>query len=219
MIHFLEMDIISNFAVFEGGDGAGTTTQLKILTERLKAYSNIRFLPTFEPTDGKIGRIIRQALKKEIIIKPQTLSMLFAADRNEHLNGPEGILEHLAKGYLVVSDRYVLSSLVYQGIECGDELPAALNSGYGIPELTLFFDIDPQISLNRMKGRSSREIYDYREFQDKVREKYKSILEKYRHSGARVEIIDASKTTREVADQVWSKFPEMPIFKHCEINN
>ena len=206
------MDIIPNFAVFEGGDGSGTTTQLSLLAQRLYEYKNIEFFTTFEPTDGKIGKIIRAALKNEIAIKPQTLSMLFAADRNEHLHGCEGILERVNKGQLVVCDRFVLSSLVYQGIECGDELPTYLNSRFGIPELTLFFDIEPEISLERMKRRSSREIYDYREFQEKVREKYKSLLGIFRDAGAKAEIIDASKSASVVADQVWSKIREMPIF-------
>ena len=213
MLHFKLMNIIHNFAVFEGGDGSGTTTQLSLLEQRLKNNKNISFFPTFEPTDGKIGKIIRAALQNEIAVLPQTLSMLFAADRNEHLNGPGGILENIGKGRLVISDRYVLSSLVYQGIECGDELPVFLNSRFAAPELTLFFDIEPELSLERTKRRSSQEIYDYLEFQEKVREKYKSLLEEIRKTGGKVEVIDASKSTREVADQVWSKILEMPIFK------
>ena len=210
--YYLTMDIISNFLVFEGGDGSGTTTQLSLLAERLKT-GKIPFFPTFEPTDGIIGKVIRSALKKEITLKPQTLAYLFAADRNEHLYGSDGILEHTRKGFLTVSDRYVLSSLVYQGIECGDKLPDILNSGFGIPEITIFLDIEPEIALTRMKGRTSLEIYEYREFQEKVREKYKSLIEIYRAAGAKVEIIDASKTAQEVADQVWSIISVMPIFK------
>jgi len=206
------MEIIPNFVVFEGGDGSGTTTQLSMLTERLKRSKNPVFFPTFEPTNGQIGKIIRSALKKEIILKPQTLAMLFAADRNEHLNGYGGILTHAKHGELVVSDRYVLSSLVYQGIECGDELPAALNSRFGVPELTFFFDIDPKIAINRMSKRGSLEIYEYLDFQENVRQKYISAVDNYKKSGARVEMIDSSKTITEVADKVWSVISEMPIF-------
>jgi dTMP kinase len=207
------MDIIHNFAVFEGGDGSGTTTQLSMLVRRLKDSQKPLFFPTFEPTDGQIGKVIRAALKKEITLTPQTLAHLFAADRNEHLYGPDGILAHVNSSKLVVSDRYVLSSLVYQGIECGDELPRLLNSRFGAPELTIFLDIEPETALARMKRRSSLEIYEYLDFQVKAREKYKSIVETYRESGARVETIDASKSAREVADQVWSIISQMPIFK------
>ncbi|WP_461255005.1 dTMP kinase [Treponema sp. R80B11-R83G3] len=206
------MDIIPNFVVFEGCDGSGTTTQLAMLTERLKNIEKPVFFPTFEPTDGQIGKLIRSALKKELILKPQTLAMLFAADRNEHLYAQDGILAHVNRGELVVSDRFVLSSLVYQGIECGDELPTALNSSFPAPEITIFFDIDPKIAINRMSKRGSLEIYEYLEFQEKVRLKYKSALAQYSKNGARVEILDASKTAEEVAEQVWSILSVLPIF-------
>jgi len=206
------MDIIRNFAVFEGGDGSGTTTQLSMLAERLKTLKKPVFFPAFEPTEGEIGKIIRRALKKEIPLEPQTLCLLFAADRNEHIHSGGGILERVNRGELVVSDRYVLSSLVYQGIECGDELPGILNSRFPAPELTIFLDIDPETAIGRMKGRVSLEIYEYLDFQVKVREKYRSLLKTYSSCGARVETVDASKSAREVADQVWSIISEMPIF-------
>jgi len=206
------MEIIPNFVVFEGGDGSGTTTQLSLLAERLKNTEKPVFFPTFEPTNGQIGKLIRSALKKDLILKPQTLAMLFAADRNEHLYGKDGILAHVNRGELVVSDRFVLSSLVYQGIECGNELPSVLNSRFATPELTIFLDVDPKIAINRMSKRGSLEIYEYLEFQEKVRQKYKSAVDDYRKNGARVEIIDSSKTIEEVADQVWSMLLGLPIF-------
>ncbi|MCL2184621.1 MAG: dTMP kinase [Treponema sp.] len=210
------MEIISNFIVFEGGDGSGTTTQLSLLGERFKKIKEPFFYPTFEPTGGQIGKIIRSALKKEITVKPDTLAMLFASDRNEHLNGENGIRAQINKGAFVASDRYVLSSLVYQGIECGDELPVFLNSRFPAPEITLFFDLSPQIAVERMNRRyknagSSHEMFEDLDFQVKVREKYHSLIEIYRSKGARVEIIDAEKKPAEVADQVWSIVSQMPI--------
>jgi len=213
MLSLYLMEIISNFAVLEGSDGSGTTTQLSMLSEKLEKTGNPAFFPTFEPSEGQIGKLIRSVLKKELTVKAQTLAYLFSADRNEHLNGMGGIMEHINRGELVVSDRYVLSSLVYQGIECGDELPVLLNASFAAPEITIFLDIDPQIALSRMKSRSSLEIYEYREFQEKVRGKYKSMIEIYRSGGARVEVIDASKSAQEVSDQVWSIISSMPIFK------
>jgi len=207
-----EGQIIPNFLVFEGGDGSGTTTQLNMLAEQLKKHGKKEFFPTFEPTDRQIGKLIRCALKKEVEIEPQTLAFLFAADRNEHLYAPDGILAHVNNGEIVISDRFVLSSLVYQGIECGEELPILLNSRFGIPELTIFLDIDPKIAMERMKGRTSLEIYEYGEFQEKVREKYKAIIHEYRACGARVEIIDASQSAQDVFSRVWSIVLEMPIF-------
>jgi dTMP kinase len=204
-------EIIPNFVVFEGGDGSGTTTQLSILKEKLKNAQKPAFFPTFEPTDSQTGRLIRAALKKEISVTPETLCCLFAADRNEHLYGQNGILSHTGRGELVICDRYVASSLVYQGIECGDELPKILNSRFPIPEITIFLDIKPQAALERMKNRSSLEIYERLDFQEKVYKKYISTLEIYGKT-ARVEIVDASKSISEVADQVWSILAQMPIF-------
>lgn len=197
------MQIIKNFIAIEGADGSGTTTQLNLLEERLKNSGNIDFFTTFEPTSGHIGRLIRSALKKEVGFDPKTLCYLFAADRHEHLHGKDGIIERAEKGCLVISDRYALSSLVYQGIECGDELPLALNSGFPAPEITLFFDLKPEIAQKRMENRSSLEIYEYLDFQKKVYEKYLAVIESYAAGGARVEIIDASKSIEEVADTVW----------------
>jgi len=207
------MEIIPNFAVFEGGDGTGTTSQLTLLKKRLENREKPVFFPTFEPTEGPIGSIIRKALKKEIDIRPQTLAMLFAADRNEHIYGQNGIASAAENGCLVVSDRYVPSSLVYQGIECGDELPLSLNSRFPAPEVLLFFDLDPKIALARLQRRSSLEMYEYLDFQAKVREKYLSLLDFYRGAGVHVELIDASKNMQEVSEQIWSVLSKMPIFK------
>jgi len=206
------MDIISNFAVLEGGDGSGTSTQLSMLTDRMKSLKKPAFFPTFEPTEGEIGQIIRKGLKGEISLKPETICLLFAADRNEHLHGADGILERANRGLLVVSDRYALSSLVYQGIECGDDLPQIVNSRFPAPELTVFLDIDPETAIGRMKGRGSLDIYERLDFQKKVREKYLSVLGAYRTAGAKVETIDASKSAREVAEELWSIISKMPIF-------
>jgi len=208
-------DIIPNFAVFEGGDGSGTTTQMSILKKKFENVQKLKFFPSFEPTDTQTGRLIRSALKKEITLAPETLCYLFAADRSEHLYGRDGILSRAQNGGLVICDRYVMSSLVYQGIECGSELPQILNSRFPFPEITIFLDIKPEIALERMKNRSSLEIYEYLDFQEKVHQRYMSVIDEYKKT-ARVEIIDASKSAVEVADQVWSIISQMPILKQNE---
>jgi dTMP kinase len=207
------MTAIRNFAVFEGGDGSGTSTQLELLRHRFSENGKKKpiFYPTFEPTGGPIGKIIRSALKKDQLLQPETLARLFAADRGEHLFADNGIINRCQHGELVVCDRYVLSSLVYQGIECGDELPRSLNSAFPAPELLVFFDIDPQIARQRLENRPLLEIYEHPEFQEKVREKYLSLLGEYRAAGVRVEVVDASHSVENVADQVWSALSKMPI--------
>jgi dTMP kinase len=206
--------ILENFAVFEGGDSSGTTSQLELLKEHLRNMA-VPFLATFEPTDGPIGRLIRSALKKEISVGNKSLAMLFAADRNEHVFGPSGVAERCAKGELVVSDRYVLSSLAYQGVECGDDFPMILNSSFPAPELLFFFDIDPKIAIDRIKNRPSPEIFEYLEFQVKVREKYLNLLNFYRDSDVKVTIIDAAESREEIFSRVWSVLSQMPIIKRA----
>ncbi|MDR0568901.1 MAG: dTMP kinase [Spirochaetaceae bacterium] len=206
--------LIPNFVVFEGGDGSGTTTQLERLRNRFSAGL---FLPgfhaTFEPTDGPIGRLIRQALKGEFFLRPESLARLFAADRCEHLYGPSGVLERTQRGEIVVSDRYVLSSLVYQGITCGEELPQTLNASFPVPEALFFFDIDPQTACRRIADRAGKEIYEYLDFQIHVREEYKKLLPCYAKAGVRVAVIDASQSQEEVSEAVWRELQTLPIFK------
>jgi len=208
-----KMEILSNFVVFEGGDGSGTSTQLSLLTQKLAVGGPQfpPFFPTFEPSAGVIGLLIRSALKKDPLLRPETLARLFAADRNEHLYAPDGVAERCRRGELVVCDRYTLSSLVYQGIECGDELPRSLNAPFPAPELLLFFDIDPAIAQERLRNRHTLEIYERLDFQQKVRERYLSLLGEYRGAGVRVETIDASQTVEKVAEDIWASLSKMPI--------
>jgi len=209
------MEIINNFVVFEGLDGSGTSTQLAMLKQKLTslAPNGPAFSTTFEPTEGIIGKLIRSVLKKELVLKPDTLARLFAADRGEHLYAPGGIMERCRRGELVVCDRYTLSSLVYQGIECGIELPRCLNSPFPAPELLLFFDIDPNLAQQRMAGRPSLEIFEHIEFQEKVRNRYHALFDEYRKTGVRLVIIDASQSVEKVAEDVWKEIAKMPIIK------
>jgi len=141
---------------------------------------------------------VRRILKGELSAEPGTLAHLFAADRHEHLYGREGILEKISESRIVVCDRYVLSSLAYQGIACGNDLPALLNSRFPVPGLTLFFDVDPEISMGRMKSRDQLEIFEKMGFQVKVREAYHRALDEARLGGWKIAEIDASQPVAEV---------------------
>jgi dTMP kinase len=210
------MKILSNFVVFEGLDGSGTTTQLKLLKDRFdRGGPSLPLLyNTFEPTEGNIGRLIRLALGGGISLLPSTIAMLFAADRNEHLYGPGGIAERCGRGELVVSDRYVPSSLVYQGITCGEEYPALLNRDFPAPELLLFFDLPPETAQKRMEGRPVKEIYENLDFQRQVRERYLRLLPILEAQGVRVVTIDASGESGKVAEETWKTIEKMPIFTY-----
>ncbi|MDR1229882.1 MAG: dTMP kinase [Spirochaetaceae bacterium] len=206
--------VLKNFVVIEGCDGSGTTTQLSRLKDYFSAHDELPPLwTTSEPDSGEIGRLIRCILRGEAQCQPETLARLFAADRNEHLFGADGIVAHCARGELVVSDRYVPSSLVYQGLECGDALPRQLNQDFPAPMLLLFFDLDSETAEARMAGRSDREIFEYIEFQKKAREKYLSVLNDCRKDGSVVAIINAADSIENVFNQVLSFIAKMPILK------
>jgi dTMP kinase len=207
------MEILRNFAVFEGGDGSGTSTQLALLKQKFAARGNLPpvFFPTAEPSGGSIGLLLRSALKNDPKMQADTLARLFAADRGEHLYAENGIIERCKRGELVVCDRYTLSSLVYQGIECGETLPRNLNSPFPAPELLFFLDLDPEIAQKRLETRPTLEIFEHLDFQKKVRDRYLSLLDEYRNAGVQVEVIDASQNVEEVASEVWSALSKMPI--------
>ena len=219
------MKILKNFAVLEGGDGSGTSTQLEMLKETFAEQSDlsisnktapaksVSLYSTFEPTDGPIGRLIRSGLKAETPFNSETIAFLFAADRNEHVYSRGGIEERSNRGDLVVCDRYILSSLVYQGITCGEELPLQLNSHFPYPELLIFFDLDPEIAQKRIINRQEKEIYDSLEFQKQVRQRYKALLPRFEAEGSRIEIIEAQRSKEEVAQDLWRVLSKMPIFK------
>lgn len=192
---------LDRFIVFEGGDGAGTTTQLKLLARTLER-SGIPHWITSEPTDEPEGRLIRRILSGELARDPGTLARLYAADRNEHLRGDAGILARLARGETVVCDRYIFSSLAYQGVSCGPELPFELNSGFPLPQLLIFFDIEPELSMDRLGSRAKLDIFEKLPFQEKVRAAYKAAIQRYADSGMSVVVVDASRSIEEVASAI-----------------
>jgi dTMP kinase len=190
-----------NFIVLEGIDGSGTTTQLA----RLASFLESRELPCFvtaEPTKRPEGRLIRSILKGELEADPGTVAYLFAADRHEHLHGRHGIAECLAAGKIVVCDRYVWSSLAYQGLACGEDLPASLNARFPKPGLTLFFRIDPEHAMARVSTRQALEIYEKMHIQKQVAAAYEKILASELAHPARIVIIDAEKPLEDVTAQV-----------------
>ena len=203
------MDILKNFVVFEGLDGSGTTTQLNTLDDIIH---HVPVHKTYEPTDSIIGKIIRQCLGKELKFTAETLAYLFAADRNEHLFGLGGIKERCERGELVVSDRYLPSSLVYQGLSCGEELPARLNEKFPGPELLIYFDLDAETAQKRLSRRPQKEIFEYLDFQIRAGELYKKILRNLSSRGIRIEIINAALPLEEVTLKVREKILNLPIF-------
>lgn len=200
-------DTGKNFIVFEGIDGSGTTTQLKRLSSILKE-NGFPVLATSEPTTRPEGALIRTVLRGETKAEPGTIAFLFAADRHQHLYGGGGILEALSEGKIVICDRYVLSSLAYQGIACGNDLPAMLNSRFPAPGLTVFFRIDPQTAMKRVSSRSELEIYEKLGFQEQVGRAYEEQLSLARERGWKTAAVDAGLPIQEVTRRICVLFEE-----------
>jgi dTMP kinase len=208
------MAVLSNFVVLEGGDGSGTTTTCDQMRVRFEADPTAPTLfVTAEPSASSVGRLIRSALRGDVSLHPETLARLFAADRCEHLYGQDGILEHCNKGEIVLCDRYVLSSLVYQGMDCGEDVPVALNAGFPVPALLIFFDVDPERALKRVAERPVRDKYEYLDIQRLVYRRYQALLPAYSSQGSHVVYIDASMSVTAVAAEVWNVLHEMPLFR------
>lgn len=210
--------ILKNFVVFEGIDGAGTSTQLKILQER-KESAKIDF--SAEPTSSQTGVFLRQILGGKVNLDPKTVAFLFAADRAEHIYGQNGIENSLKNGKAVIIDRYIFSSLAYQGVSCGKELPRMLNSTFPLPELLFFFDIAPEKSLERIQSRETKEIYENDKYLTDTRKQYLDVIEEYKNAsfakGMKIVTIDATQTKEEISKIIWSHISKLPIFNMWKV--
>lgn len=172
------------FIVFEGLDGSGTSTQLSLIQGWLDC------VVTSEPSSTSIGKLIRENLK-ETSFSPDTMALLFAADRREHV---KEIKEQLDKGKIVVCDRYICSSIAYQvALGVNEEFITSLNRDFIPPDLTIFFDASPELCFERRKSRAEKEIFDDIDFQKKVYIEYLKLPMKR---------IDASLSVEEVTEQI-----------------
>lgn len=196
--------ILKNFIVFEGIDGAGTSTQIKKLIER----DTTRFVPTAEPTSNETGKFLRRMLGGEFTVDEKTNAYLFAADRCEHIFGKGGVQELCESGKIVVSDRYFFSSMAYQSVSCGEELPKLLNSPFPLPEYLFYFVINPEISLGRVNARGEhKEIYETIEKQKKIAAQYEKVISEYEknaaETGMKIIRINAADTIENISEIIW----------------
>jgi dTMP kinase len=195
--------ILKNFIVLESLDGAGTTTQAKLLSGRC-TEQGIPATLTHEPTDHVAGRTIRSILRKQAAAQPQTLALLFAADRNEHIYSPGGIRDMTGNGQRVICDRYLFSSLAYQSVDCGWDFVRALNDRFPLPEILIFLDIQPREGEKRLASRPEREIFEFEDFQIRAAVGYKRAMDEYAESGMRILSIDATRDLQAIHNEIWN---------------
>lgn len=198
-----KMPVIS----IEGGDGTGKTTML----ERLKSYldtKDIEFMVTREPGGVRIAELIREVIHDpdHTEMDPKTEALLYAAARRQHL--VQKVIPAVEAGKLVIFDRYVDSSMVYQGyvrglgIEEVYEMNRFATEDF-MPDKTLLFDLDPVVGQERIHSSGVREVNrldnEGLAFHEKVREGYLKLADEH---AERIVLIDASKSMDEVFEKV-----------------
>lgn len=187
------------FITFEGPEGCGKSTHAK----RLKSYlegKGLRVLATFEPGGTQVGKEIRTLLlKPESVLDGTTEVYLFAADRSEHVS--KIILPALKEGKIVISDRYVDSTLAYQigGRHLPEDLVRYLNmiSSKGLmPDLTFLLDVSPEVGLKRAtrNGAADRFEQEALDFHQRVRANY---LKTAKDNPQRITVINTNDRTIE----------------------
>ena len=205
------------FVTFEGGEGAGKTTQIRTLAARLRGEGH-DVLETVEPGGTGIGRQIRRVFldaRNENLSAAAELLLVFAARAQ---NVEESILPALAEGRVVLCDRFTDSTLVYQGAVRGLGAEAVLQvdriaCGGLRPTLTFYLDIDPETGLARARLRNAQDAanpetrFDDQDldFHRRVREAY---LELARAESGRIVTIDASAAPEAVAAAIWDRTAE-----------
>ncbi|MGA2327244.1 MAG: dTMP kinase [Bryobacteraceae bacterium] len=197
------------FITFEGGDGSGKSTQMRLLAERLRREGR-EVLETVEPGGTRIGAQIRRILldsaNQDLRATPELL--LYFASRAQNVE--ELILPALERGAIVISDRFTDSSMAYQGYGrgLGEEAVLALDRvacrGL-VPDLTLLIDIDPGASLARARERQlsrseTRMDEQAAEFHGRVRDAYQAMAAR---EPRRFRVIDGRADVEAVAGAVW----------------
>jgi dTMP kinase len=179
------------FVAVEGIDGSGKSTVIGLLAEMLP-----RVYVTKEPSGGPIGRLIREWALRGGSIDPHVDALLFAADRIEHYR--REIEPKLRENFLVITERYVESSIAYQGAAgVSIEFVKYVNSLVPRPDLTIILDVDPEIAVARIARRGGVEKFEHVSFLRRVREIY---LKRAQEQG--YPVVDASRPPDVVAREV-----------------
>ena len=193
----------AKFITLEGIEGSGKTSSIKSITDLLDKR-NISYIVTREPGGSSIGKELRAILlHPDTEISPEVELMLMLSDRKDHVE--KIILPNLEKGNWVVSDRFMDSSIAYQGggRQLGKKLIISVAEYLNLPQpdLTLLFDLPVEISLSRVKARGELDRFEKEEleFHKRIRNTY---LELAKNNSNRIKIIDSSKKIESMLNNV-----------------
>lgn len=201
------MNVPRLFLTFEGPDGAGKTTIISLLEKELVKQGQAVVL-TREPGGIAIAEQIRSVIlnRDNVSMDARTEALLYAAARRQHL--VEKVIPSLNEGKIVLCDRFIDSSLAYQGYarNLGIDEVLSINEfaiNDQMPDLTLYFDIEPKLGLARINQNKAREInrldLEELDFHYKVREGYLKLVDRF---NTRIRVINAEKSVEEVFYEV-----------------
>ena len=193
------------FIVFEGLDGAGKTTQIELLANRLRGTGR-RVYCTAEPTESVSGGLLRDALGGISKRTAGEMAALFVLDRIFHnVNPVNGIQKMLADGFDVICDRYYYSSMAYQGSETDPEWVRHMNLDCPEilrPDVCVFLDLTPEQSMARInRGRATQEIYENEEKLTAVRNQFYRVFEELRERD-NIRIVNAYRSIEEIHEEI-----------------
>ena len=193
----------AKFITLEGIEGSGKTSSIKSITDLLDKR-NISYIVTREPGGSSIGKELRAILlHPDTEISPEVELMLMLSDRKDHVE--KIILPNLEKGNWVVSDRFMDSSIAYQGggRQLGKKFIISLSEYLNLPQpdLTLLFDLPVETSLSRVKARGELDRFEKEEleFHKRIRNTY---LDLAKNNSNRIEVIDSSKKIESMLNNV-----------------
>lgn len=193
------------FISFEGGEGSGKSSVINVVRDRLLADGH-KVIVTREPGGVKVSEQIRDViLAVDNQMSKETEALLYAASRTEHLYSK--VIPHVNDGYIVLSDRYIDSSLAYQGYARGIGIEKVLEINMFakeyLPKVTYFFDVRPEVGLARIQGRDKIDRLDLEtlDFHQKVYEGYQEVCNLYPE---RVKRINGERTIEEIINDIYN---------------
>ncbi|MDY5701342.1 MAG: dTMP kinase [Lachnospiraceae bacterium] len=195
------------FLAFEGIDGSGKSTQIRLLNDRL-LKEGCRVYQTCEPSGGPIGSQIRQILTGRMKADSRVIAALFAADRLDHLlNDINGMAARVEEGITVLTDRYYFSSYAYHSVDVPmDWVIAANEESRKVlkPDLNIFIDIDADTAMERItRNRFLQELFEKKSLLEKIRANYLKAFELFKDS-EKVLVVDGKKNPKEIAEVIWN---------------